>query len=418
MTTDLERALQQIAAAGQRDARAVPVGRLLTRLHRRRAARDVTVSVVGVGAAAGLVLAGAVTFGPPPPGPVPATQSSVPTPTSEPSPSISPAAPQAVAGWQARPAPCGEPVAFEEVDSPVLALHGEVTVGTFDPVTARYTPAQGGRTVHIDVTAHPQTPGQAVDGFLEQHTYLVDADGSVALWDVPSDEMPPAATDGSGASAVAWLYDAVDCRTGQPLDGTYRVLATASVVGTPEFPGPAVAEVEVVELAPVTFGPDGTAPAPRSAGPACGEPLPSDLLDGRDQGLVVTLDPGVRLDRLSSAGVHVSATVTRAEGADGSLSGVVPQTMRALLVDGEGTVVSQPGPWSPPSAKTFDLAPGESFTAPVFQWFGSCGLTTAEIPPGDYEMYVYQPLTATDEDGTSERRAAAGGPFPVTLTGW
>jgi hypothetical protein len=108
MSVDLERAFEDIAGAAQRQAPAMPVDRLVTRLRRRRAARTATTTAVGIGAVGGLVLAvpdvldGAFTWddAAPPvgqptdtPAPTDPSPTPTPTPTGTPDPTPSPTTP-------------------------------------------------------------------------------------------------------------------------------------------------------------------------------------------------------------------------------------------------------------------------------------------------------------------------------------
>ncbi|WP_282944107.1 hypothetical protein [Cellulomonas endometrii] len=106
---------------------------------------------------------------------------------------------------------------------------------------------------------------------------------------------------------------------------------------------------------------------------------------------------------------------------DGRLVGIVPQTLHAVLVDQDGTVVSQvydPTRQDYDSGATFDLGEGESFSAEVYQWFASCPDSGRyeSVASGSYDLYVYSVILASDGPGGSPSpRIAVGGPYTVTL---
>jgi hypothetical protein len=297
------------------------------------------------------------------------------------------------------------------VDDPVLEVQGGVTIGTVDLVTAGFIPDPAGATLLIGVMTTTDVPGFAAgDGISELTTVLVGADGTVAFWDDPLRVRPQVeATDGSNFSTSSWLYDAVDCRTGRPLTGTYRVFAT-------DAGGP-----ELVELAPLTFGPDGTRPPTVIDDPlmTCGEPAPDELTAGPDAAdFSVTLDPGVDLEDVNDAGLHAPVTVT-ATGTS-RLTGRVPQSLRAVLVDDQGIVVTMGevgGFGRFDSGATFDTGVSESFSAEVFQWFSTCLFSgnSGYVAPGTYDLYVDDRVMADDGSGTPTPRTIVGGPFRITL---
>lgn len=413
MSRDLGRALHDITDHAGRAAGALDVERLRARSRRRRT-RTVTARSVGALAAVGAVVATATLAGgrsAPLPADLP-----VPGPTVTASPEASPSTPAPqpttpVAGWVPGGAPCGVLFRAQTTDSPEIEVQGGVVVGTLDRATAGFRADPAGSQVFVDVLTTSEVPGlPAGDGLSRLTTMLVAPDDTVVFWDDPARELPQAeATDGSGASSMYGLYDAVDCRTGRPLTGTYR--AFASDAGGPEM----------VELAPVTFGPDATAPVEGldELLPVCGEPAPPGLLAGTVAAdFTVSLDPGVALDRVRAAGLHVPVTVT-ATGPD-RLSGRVPQSLRAVLVDADGVVVTHavdPMQRRFDSGATFDTGPGESFPAELFQWFSSCPAPDAagDTPPGSYDLVVYDVLVADDSTGKAAPRVAVGGPFPITL---
>ncbi len=177
----------------------------------------------------------------------------------------------------------------------------------------------------------------------------------------------------------------------------------------------------MVQLAAVSFA-LGAAP---QAGqwpdlvPTCGRPAPDDLIAGRFAAdFDVTLHPDTRLDDVRG-GLRARATVTAAR--DGRLVGIVPQTLHAVLVDQDGTVVSQvydPTRQDYDSGATFDLGEGESFSAEVYQWFASCPDSGRyeSVASGSYDLYVYSVILASDGPGGSPSpRIAVGGPYTVTL---
>ncbi|WP_315092907.1 hypothetical protein [uncultured Cellulomonas sp.] len=401
MSMDFGRALDDIAAQAQGALRPVEVGGVQARIQRRRTQGVVVRSVGGV-AVVGAVVASLTLPGGRPvtvPAEVPfATATVAPSP----SPTVEPLG--AVAGWAAGGAPCGAAFALDLVDDPVIEVQGGVTVGTLDRATAAYAPDRAGSTMRLDVWTTADVPGEpAGDGLARLTTMLVDEDGTVVFWSDPSRQIPPAgATDMSGRTSVYGLFDAVDCRTGRPLAGTYRVYAH-------DEGGP-----ETVELAPVTFGGDGTRPAVDFLDrlPVCGQPVPAV-----DPDFTVTVDPAA-LEGARDGGLHAPVTLT-ATGSD-RLQGRVPQSLHAVLVDEQGLVVTQAedallGRFD--SGATFDVGGGESFGAEVFQWFVQCSRTseTGWAEPGTYDVYVYDVLLADDGSGTPSPRTAVGGPFPITL---
>jgi hypothetical protein len=147
---------------------------------------------------------------------------------------------------------------LEEYDAPRIEVAGSVIVGTLDPATAQFSVDPAGGTLRLDVT----TTAEADDGPAQLTTMLVDADGTVAFWSDPARQLPQVEPDDDVRTApTGTLYDAVDCRTGLPLTGTYQ--AFVHDAGGPE----------TVELAPVTFDQDATRPAvDTSVGPPQGTP--------------------------------------------------------------------------------------------------------------------------------------------------
>lgn len=426
MRIDLEKALADIAHTGQVAASPVPIPRVLQRMHRRRAVRSIALSVGGTAAAAAVAL-GSLLLGDPLRQEPPAPAVTEPAPAPSPTPSESALDTTPLQGWVAGPVPCGEAYPVQPADSLLLGLQGGVVPGEYSPETAAFTPGGDETTVNVDVMATAHTPGQAVGGELTLLVRLIDEDGTVALSWPPPDREPgpgPEATDGSGATALTTLADAVDCRTGRALVGTYRVVAEASVVGTAEIPGPAVPEVEVTELAPVTFGAPALA-GERPALPQCGEPADAALLDGtlaRD--FEATLDgyePGSAVALPFGELFRLPVTVTRTDADPAAtLTGHPPQSLRAALVDDTGTVVSYPL-WRPyATAQVFALAPGGTFATGLEDVTGGCVLADGRPfgarPGGTYDLYLYDAVEVTDVDGTRSARLAVGGPYPVTFT--
>lgn len=402
MSMDFGEALREITADAADVTRPVDVERAQARMRRRRTQGAVLSSV---GAAVGVVvLVMAVVLV----GSRVATDVApvVPVVTDSPTPTASPAADGAL---------CGTPFALEETDDPDIEVQGAVRVGTLDRETASFewdiTPAD---TLYVSVGTTPDVPDGPWDDLhlSDVTTMLVGPDGTVAFWTDPAKQLHVEATDGSGGVAVDGLYEAVDCRTGRALTGTYRAYATTALDGTEGG--------EMVELAPVSF----EAGSGQMAGqwddrvPACGRPAPAELLTGEvEADFDVTLDPGVLED--VRKGLHADVTVT-ATGPD-RLTGRVPQAFHAILVDRSGTVVSRP--YDPTreefdSAATFGVGQGESFPAEVYQWFASCPDETryGNVRAGKYDLYVYTVILASSGPGTSTApRVAVGGPFPVTL---
>jgi hypothetical protein len=307
------------------------------------------------------------------------------------------------------------------MDSPDIEIMGGVFVGTLDPdpETGGFEFGGGtapGSTLYVDVGTTSDVPEGPWDDLHRSSvtTMLVAPDGTVAFWTDPEKQLQGEATDGSWATWQDGLYDAVDCRTGRSLTGTYRAYATTTTDGTDGG--------ETLELAPVSFelgsGQAWAGQWPDRV-PACGRPAPADLLAGEvDADFDVTLGPGVDLNEVRR-GIHVDATVT-ATGTD-QLTGRVPQALHALLVDRDGMVVSRlydPSRFEFDSGATFDVGQGESFPAEVYQWFSSClGPDRYEsIRAGTYDLYVYTViLAATCPDCGPGPKVAVGGPFPITL---
>ena len=314
--------------------------------------------------------------------------------------------------------PCGTAFALEETDSPDIEIMGAVDVGTLDPETGSFEVGGGtgpGSTLWVEVGTTSDVPEGPWDDYHRSSvtTMLVDPDGTVAFWTDPERQLQGEATDGSGATWQDGLYDAVDCRTGRPLTGTYRAYATTTTDGT--------GGGETLELAPVSFelGAFQLAGQWPDRVPACGQPAPADLLAGEvDADFDVTLDPGVDLEDVRR-GLHVDVTVT-ATGTD-QLTGRVPQALHALLVDRDGMVVSRlydPTRDEFDSGATFDVSQGESFSAEVYQWFSSCPDPDRyeNVRAGTYDLYVYTVILAsTCPDCGPAPRVAVGGPFPITL---
>jgi hypothetical protein len=311
-----------------------------------------------------------------------------------------------VPGWVAGGTPCGAAYRLEPVDDPEIEVQGGVVIGTLDRATAGFAPDPDGTTLFVDVSTTSEVPGLPAggDGLAHLTTMLLDDNGDVAFWSDPARQIPQfQATEDAHSSSMYGLYDAVDCRTGRPLTGTYRAVAV-------DEGGP-----ETVELAPVTFGAVGTRlPASFADSlPVCGQPVPDVTAD-----LTVALDPRVSLDGVDAAGLHAPVTVTAA--GPGRLEGRVPQALRAVLVDDQGLVLTQAFDvvvGRHDSGATFDVAAGESFPAEVFQWFTPCTptTTTGSIARGSYELYVYDTVLADDGSGAPAPRTLVGGPFPITL---
>lgn len=316
--------------------------------------------------------------------------------------------------------PCGTAFALDETNSSDVELRGAVRVGRFDPNIGfeEGQPGITGDTLYVDVTAGPEVPdGPSGDVDLSGvMTMLVGPDGTVAFWTDTEKMLRDQATDGSGAMAPDGLYDAVDCRTGRPLAGTFRAYATTT---TDDADGG-----EMLQLAPVSFEPGSGQMAGQwpDRVPLCGRPAPADLLAGHvGADFDVTLDPGVDLDNVRG-GLHVDVTVT-ATG-PGLLTGRVPQAVHALLVDRDGMVASQlydPTRGEYDSGATFEVSQGESFPAEVYQWFASCPDPSINANPpsvraGTYDLYIYDVILAsTGPDRSPAPRVAMGGPYPITL---
>ncbi|NCT92152.1 hypothetical protein GXB85_14490 [Cellulomonas sp. APG4] len=427
MRIDLERALEDIAGAAGREADAVPVERVLTRLHRRRAARTTMTSAVGV-AAAGSVAVGAnalLTAPTPPAGPATA-----PAPTASPAPSADalPApATDLVPGWVPGEAPCGEPFALTPTDGPRVELTGQVLHGGPD-ANDLFTPGLGESWALIDVTAVPEVPGQALDTegapTTGQHTFLVDDAGTVALWDEPTDEPPIPLKDGTGTN-LAGVRDAVDCRTGQPLAGEYRVFAVHGPGEQPWVAGDPGADAEVTELAPVVLGVGAEQHDPwavPAGAPVCGEKLDDVLARIGEPALRAELDPAA-VASTSEAGVAAPVTLT---ATGDRVVASAPQHLRAFLVDDDGAVVTGVARQGYASPETIDTAQGP-FPAEVWQWWDGCqrfdgGARTVDGVPitvgSTYDLYVWDVVDVRTDDGGTRPGTVLGGPWATTIAPW
>ena len=309
---------------------------------------------------------------------------------------------------------CGTTFALEEIDSPDIEIMGAVFVGTLDLESGGFEFGGGtGSTLYVDVGTTSDVPDGPWDELHRSSvtTMLVGPDGTVAFLTDPARQLQGEAADGSGGTWPDGLYDAVDCRTGRPLTGTYRAYATTFTDGGDGG--------ETLELAPVSFelGAFQLAGAWSDRVPACGRPAPADLLAGEvDAVFDVTLAPGVELDEVRS-GIHVEVIVT-ATGTD-ELSGRVPQALHAVLVDRDGVVASRlydPTREEYDSGATFDVSQGESFPAEVYQWFSSCPDRYGNVSAGTYDLYFYTLISAATCPGCGHGpRVAVGGPFPITL---
>lgn len=215
MSAELFDALSEIAAAAGPAVREVDQDRVRLRLRRRRSARraaGVTTTLLVVAAAAVAATSTGAWRTTPPVAPVGTTTlTASPTPT--------------VPGWVLGAAPCGEVPTVTVTDDPDVAIEGAVTLGTFEPATAGWIADPRGSVLLVDATVTGVVPG-AVDGSVVVR--LVDESGTVAFWNDPARRRPQVqATENSHFSSAYNLWDAVDCRTGLPLEGSYRVLATA-----------------------------------------------------------------------------------------------------------------------------------------------------------------------------------------------
>lgn len=393
MNMDFGKALRDLTTEAERVTHPVDVKRTQTRVHRRRV-RSVALRCVGGVAVVGAVGAGVGLLGGGP------SEDHRPAAPSTPSPVVP---------------TCGAEFSFRETDDVDVAVHGTVMVGTIDEHNGAFQGSSTGDALYVDVFLEPDGPAGPLDSpdRSSATTVLVDPGGTVAFRTDPSRQLQFEATDGSGAVAADGLYDAADCRTGEPLEGTYRAFAVVT--------DPTTGSAEVVQLAPVSF----ELGASQQAGqwpdlvPTCGRPAPVDLTDGRFAAdFDVTLQPDTSLDDVRG-GLRARATVTAAR--EGRLVGIVPQTLHAVLVDQEGTVVSQvydPTRQEYDSGATFDVGEGDSFSAEVYQWFASCpdSGTYEDVASGSYDMYVYSIILASNGPGTSPSpKIAVGGPYAVTL---
>lgn len=142
----------------------------------------------------------------------------------------------------ARTLTCDDAFVLEPVDDPGTLLEGHATIGRTEG--GGMVPDPAGDTLSVLTTVSPEGDLGPVNGNLVTRTYLVDADGRVAFWD------DPALMAGQPWS---WGWPPVDCRTGERLDGTFRVFAQATLWPWPGMDPTPVSEV--VELPPVTVAP-------------------------------------------------------------------------------------------------------------------------------------------------------------------
>ncbi len=400
MTEDLGKALRDLTAQAAVAARPVDVDRTRSRLRRRRA-RGVVVRSTGALVAVGAVVAAVVLVGGRWVHDGSVTPVQPATPTSD----------SARLGTD----PCGVAFAPAGTDDPDVEVQGAVLVGVLAP-DGGFETSGAGDTLLVEVGAGPDVPTGPLDTVDRSGvtTVLVGPDGTVAFWTDPDRQEPMGWVD--GVSAVPdGVYPAVDCRTGDPLTGTYRAYATTTASG----------HDETVELAPVALELGGGQLAGYwpSLVPVCGRPAPAELLAGEvDADLDVALDPGADLTDVPG-GIHLDVTLT-ATGTNASrLVGRLPQGLHAVLVDSDGTVVSQvydPTRQDYDSGTSFDVGAGGSFSGEVYQWFASCpdaGTSTyGDVAGGEYDLYVYSVVLASTDPSTSPApRIVVGGPYPVTL---
>lgn len=417
MSEDLRATLAEIAVGAARELRPVPVAGLRRRVRRRRAVRRTAgvaaalLAATSVGAAA--VALGAVP-GPGPVAPAQPTASAAPSPSPSATPTEAPAGP--VAGWVAGAAPCGTTPAIELRDSDVVEIQGALVPGTFDVPSALFRAGEGDSTLFRAVQTTSEHPGEpAGDGTSDLEVVLLDDAGTVVFWDDPARQLPQIeSTTDPGSFSTYGLYPAQDCRTGQPLSGTFRVIASDGD--------------ETVELAPVALGADFDAEAAALATdqaaeryqgvPACGAPLPEEWRRAAaDPDLAVTFGPDGPPAAVGDTGLHLPVTLT---ATDEALSGLAPQGLAAVLVDDAGTVVTGPDligyAGGALTGAPFDVRPGGSFTSEVFQWWQGCPEPPYPQPaPGEYDLYVLDRVPATGADGSVALRTVAGGPFRVSF---
>jgi hypothetical protein len=419
MSEDLRASLAEIAVGAARDLRPVPLEGLRRRVRRRRAVRR-TAGVTAALLAATSVGAAAVALGAvPSPAPVlpaqpTASASASPSPSAAPTTTTAPTTP--VAGWVPGAEPCGTTPTITPHDSDTVEIQGTVVPGTFDVPTALFRAGEGDSTLYRDVqvtTEHPGLP--AGDGAPDLRVMLVDDAGTVVFWDDPARQLPQIeSSTHPGSFSTYGLYPAQDCRTGQPLSGTFRVIASDAD--------------ETVELAPVALGADFDAEAAARATdqatrryqdlPVCGAPLPEAWRRAAaDPDLVVSFGTAGPPAQVGGAGLHAAVTVT---ASDEALSGLVPQALAAVLVDDAGTVVTGPFPASSGggalTGTPYDVGPGASFASEVFQWWTGCPEPPYAQPgAGEYDLYVLDTVPATGADGSVALRTVAGGPFRVAF---
>jgi len=138
-----------------------------------------------------------------------------------------------VAGWQPWGEPCGAVPAVELRESTGLEVQGAVVPGSLDRTTASFDYAADGDVLLVNAQTTAETPGLPAEGGTGVRVLVLDGAGAVVLWNDIDRAIPQfEATDGSSASSLSWLFESRDCRTGQPLDGTYRVIAADGDTGT------------------------------------------------------------------------------------------------------------------------------------------------------------------------------------------
>ena len=253
----------------------------------------------------------------------------VPVATATPTPSATstptrPRADDAAARLGGLREPCGAAYVLEEADDPRIEVQGGVIIGTLDRQTAAFAPDPAGSVPFLDVMVAPHVPGAGADlGGPDQLTTTCSWTRAGPWRSGPTDADDPAVPGRRRPARVDVLPVGRGRLPHRPAaGGMYRVFAHQAA-------GP-----ETVELAPVTFGPDGTRPRTRSstgcpcAASPCRTSSPTSPSPST-RGWLWTGQPG---------GLHAPVTVTSTT--TGRLQGRVPQSMHAVLVR-DGVVVSQ-----------------------------------------------------------------------------
>jgi len=425
MRIDLERALSDIATTAQSAAAPVPVDRLVSRMHRRRAVRGAATGTVAVGAVA------AVAVG--------ATQLGRGTTPAEPAVTAVTENPITSEYWATTPMECGAPAPTPTAAS----VYGVTLEASFSPHTliAMTLPDQPQFLSNLQTTVTVTNDGGAAfDPYAPQLAQVVLVkDGAVALEaGGPLVSRTQRTIDlAPGASRTfSWISATSSCRPGPnlwpaPADpGSYEAYAIWRLVD--ETTG---GQIELVSRpVAMTIGPGfdaDLADAPtqvqaqavldqiRQAAPIGDFPLCAGAVyDHGSQPLTVSFDltsgpyPG---------GVRVSGRTTVSPADD---QVIADTSAPYLVIVKDGVVISfQPADDGSPMIPT-DLAPGQSLPGTVRGSLTLCATADGvelPLPAGTYQAYaVVEALTypsrPTDDRQPAETWAYSIVSKPVDIT--